>query len=95
MKAIVVTLTVKPGSEETFQSISKGLIEKVRANEPDCLYYALYKTDNPQKFVMIERYKDDAAIAAHQKTPYFKDAFKQLRDVFAGPPEFIIVDLVH
>lgn len=95
MKAIVATVSVIPGREEEFVNISKGLIDKVRANEPGCLFYALHKTDQPATYMMIERYTDGAAIETHMQSPYFKAAFPSMRELFAAPPTFSVVDEIY
>jgi quinol monooxygenase YgiN len=48
--------------------------QRCLANEAGCLQFDVTQdARNPTRFVMLEIYKDDAAIKAHQDSLHFKD----------------------
>ena len=70
--SIVATIKVKAGQEAAFQTIALQLAAAVRANEPGCLLYTLSQGEDKSSFVFMERYVDEAAVAAHRGTDHFK-----------------------
>ncbi len=74
MRAIIATLTAKPGKEAEFQKQMTAQAQRCLNNEPGCLQFDVVQDpQNPARFVMIEVYKDDAAVKAHQESQHFKD----------------------
>jgi quinol monooxygenase YgiN len=74
MRAIVATLTAKPGMEAEFQKQMTAQAQRCLANEPGCLQFDVVQDPkNTTRFVMLEIYKDDEAIKAHQDSQHFKD----------------------
>jgi quinol monooxygenase YgiN len=84
MLGIVATLKVKPGMEAEFEALAKQLVERVRADEPGCTFYALYRAETAGTYVFIERYADDAAFAAHRKTPHMQTIGRKMGDYMDG-----------
>ncbi len=95
MIGIVATLKVKDGAQADFEAVAKQLVAAVNANEPDCLYYALYRTDDPLAYVMMERYRDMAAIEAHRATDHFKQIGRQMGAHMDGRPDVRILHEVE
>ena len=74
MRAILAYLTAKPGKEAEFQEKMTAQAKRCLANEPGCLQFDVVQDPkNATRFVMLEVYKDDAAIQAHQDSQHFKD----------------------
>ena len=44
MIGVVAKLTIQSGKESEFEQVGKDLMAKVKANEPGCLTYQLYKS---------------------------------------------------
>ncbi len=45
----------------------------VKQQEPDCVLYEVNRSqDDPDEFLLYERYRDAAALEAHRETPHFK-----------------------
>ena len=84
MIAVIATFSVKTGKEADFERLIGELAAQVRSQEPGCHLYQLCKGQEPGKYVMIERYADQAALATHSQTAYFKDAMSRFRDVLEG-----------
>jgi quinol monooxygenase YgiN len=86
MLSVVATIKVKPGSEQDFEAVAKELTAKVNANEPGCKLYTLSRSDQPQTYVFMERYVDQAAIELHRGTDYFKSLGRKMGAFMDGPP---------
>ncbi len=87
--AFVVQFKVKAGKGREFEQVFRGAEQKVGANEPGNLSYDLYRNGQPDTFVVIERYKDPAAVAAHGKD--VGGLMKQLGDLLDGRPKVVEV----
>jgi autoinducer 2-degrading protein len=74
MRAIVAYLTAKPGKEAEFKEQMTAQAKRCLANESGCLQFDVVQdAKSPARFVMLEVYKDDEAIKAHQDSQHFKD----------------------
>jgi quinol monooxygenase YgiN len=89
MLAIVATLRVKAGSEADFEAVAKELVAKVNANEPGCELYQLHRSDDPQTYYFLERYRDMAAIEFHRSTPHFKELGAKMGAFMEGRPQIV------
>ena len=87
MIGIIAKLTIKSGSNADFEATMKALQAKVHADEPGNKLYALHKTDDVNVYVMLERYEDDAALAAHRAAPHFRELGRKLGDYLDGKPD--------
>ncbi len=88
----VVQFKVKPGQNAAFEAAFRRMEAKVGANEPGNLSYELYRNGQPQTYVIIERYKDLAAVAAHRRDA--QNLMSDLRDSLDGAPTFQGLTLV-
>jgi quinol monooxygenase YgiN len=86
MIGVVATITVKDGKGPEFEAVAKQLVAAVRANEPGCKLYALHKGEQPNTYVFMERYEDEAALAAHRETTHFKEIGGRMGPFMAGRP---------
>ncbi len=74
MRAIMAFLTTKSGKEAEFQEKMTAQAKRCLANEAGCLQFDVVQDPKaPTRFVMLEVYKDDDAIKAHQESQHFKD----------------------
>jgi len=84
MRAILAYLTTKPGKEAQFQEQMTAQAKRCLANEPGCLQFDVVQNPkDPTRFVMLEVYRDDAAIKAHQDSQHFKDFRPVVGDLIA------------
>jgi quinol monooxygenase YgiN len=71
--SLSVVATISTKSE--FRSEVRQALDKILAPsraEAGCLQYDLHSArDNPDNFVMIERWQDDATLDRHMATPHF------------------------
>ena len=92
---LLATITVLEGKNEEFEQAFLDLTEKVRANEPGNVFYALHKSGrDPQVYKVMEQYDSRQALDAHGKSDYFREANKQLAGLVAGAPEIEILEAV-
>ncbi len=92
---IVATLTVQAGKEAEFETVFKELRTQVLANEKGCEMYDVYKSKaDGTKYVIMERYTDEAALKAHGESAYFKAAGPKLGAVLGGAPVLDYLDPV-
>ncbi len=80
----VVQFKIKAGQDAAFEAAFRSWAAKVRANEPGNRSYELYRNGQPQTYVVVERYKNVAAVAAHGQD--MRGAMSGLRDMLDGPP---------
>jgi len=82
----VITVTAKlrinEGKADEFVAAAKKMIAAVKANEAGkTLAYDLYRSkSDPNLFMFIESYADEAALAAHGQTPHMAEFGGALRN---------------
>jgi quinol monooxygenase YgiN len=77
---LVVRFTVRPGSEEAFDTLTAATTAAIRASEPGTLVYACHRVDQaPRQRVFYELYRNRAAFDAHEGQPHVKH-FLQARE---------------
>ena len=87
MIGVVAHLSIKDGKQDEFEAAVKDLIAKVRANEPGCLMYELFKENGSDtEYYFMEKYSDAEALSAHGQSDYFKAAQPALGACLAGRP---------
>jgi quinol monooxygenase YgiN len=86
---MVVTARLKAaaGQEATLERIFAELGAEVQQHEPGCLFYLFCKGKDPGSYVVVERYQDQAALAAHSTSAHFKAAMPKIGACLAAPPE--------
>lgn len=69
--SVVASISAKPEFRVAVRQALEAVVPPSRA-EPGCLQYDLHVArDNPDGFVMIERWSDDATLDRHMATPHF------------------------
>ncbi|MDG4862247.1 putative quinol monooxygenase [Streptomyces sp. T-3] len=89
---LIIQITALPGRGGEQIAAYERLAPVVRAEE-GCLQYDLHQVrDDPDRFVLIERWSSRAALAAHDATPHMIEADAASPAFRAGPAE--VVELV-
>ena len=83
---IIATFSVKEGSEEAFVQTIGELVGAVRESEEGNLLYQLFR-DESGTYVMMERYANGAAMAAHGSSSEVRAIFPKLVAHLSGSPE--------
>lgn len=92
MISVIAKLPVQEGKAEEAIEMFKALLQKVATEEGTLLYSLNQSKKDPNTIVIIERYKDDAALAAHSATDHFKEFSGKLGGVLAGKPEITLLN---
>jgi len=81
--SIVVNLyyTGTNGSARKFaeEMVASGIVDAVRAEEGNERYEYFFPMDDPETVLLIDRWRDQAALDFHHKSPMMKQ-IAQLRD---------------
>ena len=86
MIAVIATLPVKPEKREEALAAAKEMMAEV-ANEEGTIEYTLnIDEEDPDTLIFIERYRDMAALTAHNATPYFKAFMEKAAEFAAEAP---------
>ncbi|KAK7517590.1 hypothetical protein IWX49DRAFT_565696 [Phyllosticta citricarpa] len=93
MSEVVVfaVATPKPEHAEKFLELIKAHAAFVQANEPDTLRYQVHKESNDNKVVVLETYKNQAAMDAHMADEKFQAVVKEIteNDLLAQPLQLV------
>ncbi|KAF1911661.1 hypothetical protein BDU57DRAFT_524271 [Ampelomyces quisqualis] len=86
---IMALIYPKPGKADRVEELLTQAAKAVKANEPGTLRYQLHKETKGEAptFIMLETYKDMAAIEAHSKSEDFKHMGRTMKkeDLLAAP----------
>jgi autoinducer 2-degrading protein len=83
-RANLAKLTTVPGKEAEIREKMTAQAKRCLANEAGCLQFDVVQDPKaPARFVMLEIYRDDDAIKAHQESQHFKDFRPVVGDLVA------------
>lgn len=95
MLSVIAKIPVKEGKVDEAVAAFKELMVKV-AGEPGTLLYTMNRAEsNPNTLVIMERYRDKAALDAHSSSDYFKAFFASSRAFIGGKPEITVLEEIH
>jgi quinol monooxygenase YgiN len=91
MLSVIAKIPIREEKMNEALEAFKQLIAEV-AKEEGTLFYSLNiaKAD-PHTLVVMERYKDQEALAAHSSTPHFQALMSRAPEFFSGAPEITIM----
>ena len=80
MTIVLATYTTAPGREDQVADLLRSYTALV-LEEPGCLAFEVYRSvDDRRRFLLLEKYVDQAAFDAHRETEHFAQvAIKQIR----------------
>jgi quinol monooxygenase YgiN len=82
----VVKFKVKAGQNAAFEKMFRDVEASVRDNEPGNVEYYLYRdAQDPQTYVVVEHYKDAAAVRAHGQSA--RKLFTNMGSLTEGRPD--------
>lgn len=75
--------TGKDGSARAFagEMVTRGIVARVRAEEGNERYEYFFPMDDPETVLLIDRWRDQAALDAHHKSPMMAE-IAELRDKY-------------
>jgi quinol monooxygenase YgiN len=85
---ILAELEAQPGQGDALAAaVAATQAVRISQAEPGCLAYDLCRdADAPDRFVMVERWRDLAALAEHLATPHFAAVGAALEGLLAKAP---------
>ena len=96
MIGVVATLEIQDGKQAEFEAVAKDLMAQVKANEPGCTLYQLFKAKGSDTtYIFMEQYSSKEALESHGKTEYFVAAGPKLGPCLAGAPKIEMFDIVE
>ncbi len=93
MIAVTALLKAKRGEEAQLERILRELAQKVRGAEPGCLLYRVARSQHDrQLYLVIERYIDEEALAAHTNSEHNRDATPALMECLEERPKISLFE---
>lgn len=81
---VVATIPATPEAAEAIRTALSTLVEQTR-QEDGCLSYDLFESAAaPNTFVTVERWRDQAALDEHMRSPHLAEAFTAAAGGLAG-----------
>jgi quinol monooxygenase YgiN len=86
---ITAKFLVKPEDADRWPEISDTFTQATRT-EPGCLWFEWARSvEDPQAYVLVEAFRDDAAGAAHVQSEHFKQAQRDLPQHLVETPRIV------
>ena len=95
MIAITAKQIIKEEMIGSYHELVKELVEKSRAEDGNVSYYSVQDREDKRIHMFIEIWKDQEAIDVHNETEHFKRIIPQFAEMFDGPEEVILRDVVY
>ena len=89
MIRIVATFHVRPDAVEEFRALAGELVEGSRAEEGNIAYDLCVARDDAASFVVLEVWRDDAAIESHNASAHFTTLVPRMVGLSAEPPSAV------
>ena len=90
---ITAKFQIKPEHADDWPEISRAFTEATRSEE-GCLWFDWSRSlDDPDEYVLVEAFRDDAAGGAHVQSEHFRTATAQLPAYLAQTPRIVNVTL--
>lgn len=84
MSTVTVRLRVHPDRETEFLRIFREVADIVEAHEPDCTIYAVWQTQTPHEYLLVESYRTEAGRTHHNQR--HAEVFHPFIACLAEPP---------
>ena len=78
---VVAVLVARPGKADELRALLAGMVSPSRAESGNLQYNLWQDNADRRRFVVEERYRDDAAAAAHHATPHFTHYLSTIGDL--------------
>ncbi len=90
---LTAIIRAKPGAEAKVRNALLKVGEHVQAYEPGTLdYFVAQDPADPTRFTTYERFKDLAAMTAHNEGPGSKTFFAEAGDLLEGPVTIVTAE---
>ncbi len=82
--SVVAEVRAKPGKEAELRAITLPLIELVRSDPANLVYFLQENRETPGHFIFYEIFANEADFEAHNAMPYVQEWFAKLPDLAEG-----------
>jgi len=89
MIALQAYMKVSPMKRDQFLAQIQEVLSGSRAEEGNIQFDLFEKTEEPNTFVLLERWKDQQAVDFHHETDHFKKFVKSAENFLTVPLEVI------
>jgi quinol monooxygenase YgiN len=79
---LLAKVTAKPNCADNLFPELEAMVKPSQAEE-GCLKYVLHKSADPNTFWFVEEWKDEAALAEHNKTMHYMRLKQRTKDLVA------------
>ena len=86
---ITAKFPVKPEHADAWPAISREFTQATRGEDGCLWFYWSRSLDDPNEYILVEAFRDDAAGGAHVRTDHFKKATSQLPRYLARTPDIV------
>jgi len=92
MVSVIAKIPVQADKVDSFLAALQELTASVAQEPGAVLYTANRASSEPNTIVIMERYRDKAALDAHSSSPYLKAFFARMPEFLAGKPEVSVME---
>lgn len=89
MIRIVATFRVRPDAVEAFRALAGELVEASRAEDGNLAYDLCVARYDSASFVVLETWRNDTAIEAHNASAHFTTLVPRMVGLCAEPPSVV------
>lgn len=90
MITFIANLRVRGENAAAFEDLMTHVAAMTNANEPGVVYYAFAKrVDEPDSYVVVEVYHDQAACTAHGETEWVQKSIPKYLSLIEGMPKLV------
>ncbi|MFS0653879.1 putative quinol monooxygenase [Bacillus sp. 179-C3.3 HS] len=82
-------MTIQPDKEHIFLEEINSLIKASQAEEGNVSYNLLKDTEKENAYLMVEVWKDDAAVQSHNASPHFQAFVAKAKELLAAPLDVV------
>lgn len=82
--SVVAEVRAKPGKEAELRAITLPLIDLVRGDPANLVYFLQESRETPGHFIFYEIFANEADFEAHNAMPYVKEWFAKLPELAEG-----------
>lgn len=90
MITFIAHLQVPPHNAAAFEQMMTRVAAASNEREPGVQYYAFAQSvEQPGTYVVVEVYRDHAAVAAHGETDWVRDSIPEMLSLIEGVPQIV------
>ncbi|NNU66955.1 antibiotic biosynthesis monooxygenase [Rhizobium sp. WYCCWR 11152] len=82
--SVVAEVRAKPGKEAELRAVTLPLIDLVRSDPANLVYFLQENRETPGHFIFYEIFANEADFEAHNAMPYVKEWFAKLPELAEG-----------